>query len=177
MKPAPGTEVEWVLQLHGVGNASAGRTGSAMAARTRACHGATIDCGGEGLTFPTRYGDMPRAVFITHVLDHVAGMERPVRGQLFRSCAARRCACTCRRRWYRCCISALPAIRRTGRGRELRRVPAGAGGRGLLARRSAAGGLPGHGITGPRRRSACACAAAWSGPAIRGPFQASSGHG
>ena len=68
-----------MLRFHGVGNASAGELGSAMATVER--EGApwlTIDCGGEGLTaFQARYGDMPRAVFITHVhLDHVAGMER-----------------------------------------------------------------------------------------------------
>ncbi|UOV01297.1 MBL fold metallo-hydrolase [Pseudoxanthomonas mexicana] len=71
--------MEWVLRFHGVGNASAVELGSAMATLER--EGApwlTIDCGGEGLTaFQARYGDMPRAVFITHVhLDHVAGMER-----------------------------------------------------------------------------------------------------
>ena len=68
-----------MLRFHGVGNASAVELGSAMATLER--EGApwlTIDCGGEGLTaFQARYGDMPRAVFITHVhLDHVAGMER-----------------------------------------------------------------------------------------------------
>ncbi|WP_448673078.1 MBL fold metallo-hydrolase [Pseudoxanthomonas mexicana] len=71
--------MEWVLRFHGVGNASAVELGSAMATLER--EGApwlTIDCGGEGLTaFQARYGDMPRAVFITHLhLDHVAGMER-----------------------------------------------------------------------------------------------------
>lgn len=74
-----GTEVTWTLRFHGVGNASAVELGSAMATLERG--GApwlTIDCGGEGLTaFQARYGDMPMAVFITHVhLDHVAGMER-----------------------------------------------------------------------------------------------------
>ena len=68
-----------MLRFHGVGNASAVELGSAMATLER--EGApwlTIDCGGEGLTaFQARYGDMPRAVFITHLhLDHVAGMER-----------------------------------------------------------------------------------------------------
>jgi ribonuclease BN (tRNA processing enzyme) len=71
--------VAWTLRFHGVGNASAVELGSAMATLERG--GApwlTIDCGGEGLTaFQARYGDMPMAVFITHVhLDHVAGMER-----------------------------------------------------------------------------------------------------
>ena len=74
-----GIEVTWTLRFHGVGNASAVELGSAMATLERG--GApwlTIDCGGEGLTaFQARYGDMPMAVFITHVhLDHVAGMER-----------------------------------------------------------------------------------------------------
>lgn len=74
-----GIEVAWTLRFHGVGNASAVELGSAMATLERG--GApwlTIDCGGEGLTaFQARYGDMPMAVFITHVhLDHVAGMER-----------------------------------------------------------------------------------------------------
>jgi len=68
-----------VLRFHGVGNASAVELGSAMATLEReGVPWLTIDCGGEGLTaFQARYGDMPRAVFITHVhLDHVAGMER-----------------------------------------------------------------------------------------------------
>ncbi|WP_448244069.1 MBL fold metallo-hydrolase [Pseudoxanthomonas mexicana] len=71
--------MEWVLRFHGVGNASAVELGSAMATLEReGVPWLTIDCGGEGLTaFQARYGDMPRAVFITHVhLDHVAGMER-----------------------------------------------------------------------------------------------------
>ena len=68
-----------MLRVHGVGNASAVELGSAMATLEReGVPWLTIDCGGEGLTaFQARYGDMPRAVFITHVhLDHVAGMER-----------------------------------------------------------------------------------------------------
>ncbi|WP_342315796.1 MBL fold metallo-hydrolase [Lysobacter sp. FW306-1B-D06B] len=69
----------WQLRLHGVGNASAVELGSAMATIER--DGApwlTIDCGGEGLTaYQAYYGDMPRALFITHThLDHVAGFER-----------------------------------------------------------------------------------------------------
>jgi ribonuclease BN (tRNA processing enzyme) len=69
----------WTLRFHGVGNASAVELGSAMATLERGdAPWLTIDCGGEGLTaFQARYGDMPMAVFITHVhLDHVAGMER-----------------------------------------------------------------------------------------------------
>ena len=68
-----------MLRFHGVGNASAVELGSAMATLEReGVPWLTIDCGGEGLTaFQAPYGDMPRAVFITHVhLDHVAGMER-----------------------------------------------------------------------------------------------------
>ena len=68
-----------MLRFHGVGIASAVELGSAMATLEReGVPWLTIDCGGEGLTaFQARYGDMPRAVFITHVhLDHVAGMER-----------------------------------------------------------------------------------------------------
>jgi len=69
----------WQLRLHGVGNASAVELGSAMATIER--DGApwlTIDCGGEGLTaYQAYYGDMPRALFLTHThLDHVAGFER-----------------------------------------------------------------------------------------------------
>lgn len=69
----------WTLRLHGVGNASAVELGSAMATIER--DGApwlTIDCGGEGLTAClARYGEPPRALFITHThLDHVAGFER-----------------------------------------------------------------------------------------------------
>jgi len=69
----------WQLRLHGVGNASAVELGSAMATVER--DGApwlTIDCGGEGLTaYQAYYGDMPRALFLTHThLDHVAGFER-----------------------------------------------------------------------------------------------------
>ena len=68
-----------MLRFHGVGNASAVELGSAMATLEReGVPWLTIDCGGEGLTaFQARYGDMPRAIFITHLhLDHVAGMER-----------------------------------------------------------------------------------------------------
>ena len=69
----------WGLRLHGVGNASAVELGSAMATIER--DGApwlTIDCGAEGLTaLLARYGQAPRALFITHThLDHVAGFER-----------------------------------------------------------------------------------------------------
>lgn len=69
----------WQLRLQGVGNAAAVELGSAMATIER--NGKpwlTIDCGGEGLTaYLTRYGEPPRALFITHThLDHVGGFER-----------------------------------------------------------------------------------------------------
>jgi ribonuclease BN (tRNA processing enzyme) len=65
--------------LQGVGNASAVQLGSSMATIER--DGApwlTIDCGNEGLShYLTQYGQMPRALFITHThLDHVGGFER-----------------------------------------------------------------------------------------------------
>jgi len=76
----------WALRLHGVGNATAVELGSAMASIEH--HGRpwlTIDCGAEGLTaFQACYGELPRALFITHVhLDHVAGLERLFIGTWF----------------------------------------------------------------------------------------------
>lgn len=69
----------WMLRFLGVGNAAAVELGSAMACIER--DGApwlAIDCGGEGLTaYIARYGEPPRALFITHThLDHIAGFER-----------------------------------------------------------------------------------------------------
>lgn len=69
----------WHLHFSGVGNAGAVELGSAMATIER--DGApwlTIDCGNEGLTaHMARYGEAPRAVFVTHThLDHVGGFER-----------------------------------------------------------------------------------------------------
>ncbi|MGH8074885.1 MAG: MBL fold metallo-hydrolase [Lysobacter sp.] len=76
----------WALRLNGVGNSSAVELGSAMATIER--DGApwlTIDCGGEGLTaYLAQYGDMPRALFVTHThLDHVGGFERLFVGSYF----------------------------------------------------------------------------------------------
>ncbi|TWI03466.1 beta-lactamase family protein [Luteimonas cucumeris] len=69
----------WSLRFHGVGNASAVELGSPMATLERdGSPWLTIDCGGEGLTaYQAHYGEMPRALFVTHThLDHVAGFER-----------------------------------------------------------------------------------------------------
>ncbi|MCF5941592.1 MBL fold metallo-hydrolase, partial [Xanthomonas perforans] len=71
--------MDWGLRVQGVGNASAVALGSPMATLERA--GApwlTIDCGSEGLTaYQAHYGQLPQAIFITHVhLDHVGGLER-----------------------------------------------------------------------------------------------------
>lgn len=71
--------VDWSLRLLGVGNAAAVELGSAMATIERdARPWLTIDCGGEGLTaFEATYGDVPRALFMTHAhMDHIAGFER-----------------------------------------------------------------------------------------------------
>ena len=70
---------EWTLRFLGVGNAAAVQLGSAMACIERDGQPwLAIDCGGEGLTaFLQRYGEPPRAIFVTHThLDHVAGFER-----------------------------------------------------------------------------------------------------
>src|SRR3546814_11919233 len=80
------TEMTWKLRLNGVGNSSAVELGSAMATIER--DGApwlTIDCGGEGLTaYLAQYGEMPRALFVTHTpLDHVGGFERLFVGSYF----------------------------------------------------------------------------------------------
>lgn len=76
----------WDLRLQGVGSSSAVALGSAMATIER--DGApwlTIDCGGEGLTaYLSHYGQIPRALFITHThLDHVGGFERLFVGSYF----------------------------------------------------------------------------------------------
>ena len=69
----------WSVRLLGVGNAAAVELGSAMATIERDGQPwLTIDCGGEGLTaFEATYGDIPRAMFMTHAhMDHIAGFER-----------------------------------------------------------------------------------------------------
>ena len=69
----------WSVRLLGVGNAAAVELGSAMATIERDGQPwLTIDCGGEGLTaFEATYGDIPRALFMTHAhMDHIAGFER-----------------------------------------------------------------------------------------------------
>ncbi len=69
----------WNLHWLGVGNASAVELGSASAVLERDGEPILmIDCGQEALTaYLARYGEAPRAVFITHThLDHVGGMER-----------------------------------------------------------------------------------------------------
>lgn len=69
----------WNLHFLGVGNASAVELGSASAVVERDGEPLLlIDCGQEALTaYLERYGQAPRALFLTHThLDHVAGMER-----------------------------------------------------------------------------------------------------
>ncbi|MBK7144807.1 MAG: MBL fold metallo-hydrolase [Xanthomonadales bacterium] len=67
------------LRFLGVGNAQAVELGSAAAVLER--DGAPlllIDCGPEAFTaYLTRYGALPRALFITHAhFDHIGGLER-----------------------------------------------------------------------------------------------------
>ncbi len=71
--------MSWTLRFLGVGSAAAVELGSANAVIEH--DGAPllmIDCGPEGLTdYLHRYGEPPRAVFVTHAhLDHVGGLER-----------------------------------------------------------------------------------------------------
>ena len=76
----------WALRFNGVGNSSAVELGSAMATIERdGKPWLTIDCGGEGLTaYLAQYGEMPRALFVTHThLDHVGGFERLFVGSYF----------------------------------------------------------------------------------------------
>lgn len=69
----------WNLHFLGVGNASAVELGAASAVLERDGEPILmIDCGQEALTaYLARYGQAPRALFLTHThMDHVAGMER-----------------------------------------------------------------------------------------------------
>src|SRR5690606_24860547 len=138
----------WALRFQGVGNASATELGTPMATIERA--GApwlTIDCGSEGLSaYLDHYGEPPRAIFVTHVhLDHVGGFERLFVSEYFDP--ARR-----GRMPLYVPAPVVPLLHRRGAdypnglpeggGDLLGRVPAGAGGRGVLARRPARGGVP-----------------------------------
>lgn len=72
--------MSWALHFLGVGNASAAPVLGAASAVIE-CDGRPqlmIDCGQEALdAFHTTYGELPSALFITHVhMDHVAGLER-----------------------------------------------------------------------------------------------------
>lgn len=69
----------WNLHFLGVGSAGAVELGSASAVLERDGEPLLlIDCGQEALTaYLARYGQAPRAVFLTHThMDHIAGMER-----------------------------------------------------------------------------------------------------
>ena len=69
----------WNLHFLGVGSAGAVELGSASAVLERDGEPVLmIDCGQEALTaYLARYGEAPRALFLTHThMDHVAGMER-----------------------------------------------------------------------------------------------------
>lgn len=69
----------WNLHFLGVGSASAVELGAASAVLERDGEPLLmIDCGQEALTaYLARYGEAPRALFLTHThMDHVAGMER-----------------------------------------------------------------------------------------------------
>lgn len=69
----------WNLHFLGVGSAGAVELGSASAVLERDGEPVLmIDCGQEALSaYLARYGQAPRALFLTHThMDHVAGMER-----------------------------------------------------------------------------------------------------
>lgn len=72
--------MNWQLRFLGVGNSQAAPVlGSASAVLERdGLPQLLIDCGQETLTaYLARYGQAPRAIFITHLhLDHVGGLER-----------------------------------------------------------------------------------------------------
>jgi hypothetical protein len=71
--------VSWSLRFLGVGNAQAVELGAASAVIEQDGRPELmIDCGQEALTaYLARYGELPEALFVTHVhMDHVSGLER-----------------------------------------------------------------------------------------------------
>ena len=71
--------MKYALRFLGVGSAMAVELGSSGAVLERDGKPLLlIDCGPETLTrYEERYGDMPRAIYITHThMDHVGGLER-----------------------------------------------------------------------------------------------------
>ena len=78
--------MSYALVFLGVGGAQAVELGASSAVLERDGKPLLmIDCGQEALTaYLTRYGEAPRAVYITHThFDHVAGMERLFYGTWF----------------------------------------------------------------------------------------------
>ena len=132
----------------------------------------TIDCGAEGLTaYLAHYGEAPHALFITHThLDHVAGFERLFVDSFFDPA---RCG---RVRVY---VPAAGGPAAAPAGRRLSEC-AGRGGANFWDAFQVipVGDAFWHdGVrletfeartTGRAPPTACACAAAWSGPAIPG---------
>ena len=166
----------WSLRLQGVGNAFATELGSAMATIER--DGApwlSIDCGSDGLThYLAHYGDVAaRGVHHACAPGPCRRLRAPVRRELLgrRAARARRAvraraagaaAATTRRvvtrtRWPKAaptsgtpsswCPSAITSGTTACAWKSSRRA-----------------------TTGPTPASACACAAAWCGRAIRGRF-------